>query len=449
MLRNNRQQLLLLLQLAMPLVLTGLVQSSSFYFETLFLAKLGIDVLAAGTLVGWLAATFWLILFGALAAINILVANFYGEKNHKKIKLVLKDGIQLCLIVAPLAMLGFWYIADVLYYFGQSQSVIELSRIYLRALIWGMIPSFINTALIEFIVGLGKGNLILRYSIMNTILVILFSYLFIFGAGMIPALGIQGAGLGFSVSAWMSLIFLMFKLLAHEPYKSYFVGLFDGIHFKYLKDLIRIGMPIGLMYGVEVAFFLVLNIFMGSLGGNSILAANQVVLQYLGLFMSIIFSIAQAITIRLGHLYGEKNVLKLSVAGHVGIIISLIVGVLSATTFLIMPEFLIGLDFDVSKPQNLGMVQFATQFFFIAAFFLILESIRVALFGILRALRQTHFTLFVSVFSFWLIALPLGYYFAKGLNLGGEGFWYAMIVGALSSIIVLYWRFKRVVATFY
>src|SRR5579871_5824698 len=82
-----------LLKLAIPLAFTGIVQSSSFFFETLFLAHLGKDVLAAGALVSWLFATIAVIFFGAMSSINILIAHKYGANDHPKIAFVVRDGL--------------------------------------------------------------------------------------------------------------------------------------------------------------------------------------------------------------------------------------------------------------------------------------------------------------------------------------------------------------------
>ena len=53
------------------MILSGITQNSVYFFETIFLSKLGTDVLAAGSLVSWLAASFIVILFGTLGAMNI------------------------------------------------------------------------------------------------------------------------------------------------------------------------------------------------------------------------------------------------------------------------------------------------------------------------------------------------------------------------------------------
>ena len=442
MLDSKQPSWLILLKLALPLILTGVVQSSTFYFETLFLAKLGTNVLAAGTLVSWLSGTFWVILFGALAAINILVANFHGEGNAHKVALVLRDGVRLCMVIIPLSMIGFWFVADLFPYFGLSYEVVDLSRLYLQALVWGMFPSFMYNALIEFVVGIGEASIVLKFSMINALSVIAFSYLLIFGGLGISPMGITGAGLGWSCGVWVSFLFLFLYIKGHKKFDVYCSELLSWQPSLYVKELIKIGMPIGLMYSVEIAFFMVLNIFMGVIGGNILLAANQIVLQYLAIFMSIIFSIAQAITVRMGHLLGERKLIACKTVAFEGSIMSLFTGLCAAVCFVISPQFLIGLDFDVHISGNLPIVELATRFFSIAAFFVILESIRVSFFGILRALKDTHVTLLISVISFWLLALPLGYLLASVCRLGGIGFWYAMIIGVLASIGLLYWRYK-------
>jgi len=60
-----------LIRLAIPLVITGVMQSSVFFFQTLFLARLGQQSLAAGALVIWVFATVYVILFGILSSINV------------------------------------------------------------------------------------------------------------------------------------------------------------------------------------------------------------------------------------------------------------------------------------------------------------------------------------------------------------------------------------------
>ncbi|MGL5742855.1 MAG: MATE family efflux transporter [Legionella sp.] len=187
-------------------------------------------------------------------------------------------------------------------------------------------------------------------------------------------------------------------------------------------ELLRIGIPLGIMYCIEIGFFFVMILIIGSLG-SSLLAANQIVLQYLCILMSVIFSIAQAITVRMGHLLGKGEVHTARNAGYVGLVVSVIFMVVVALVYWFFPQHLIAIDFDPHSPNNKEVVYFAIQLLAVSAVFQILESARIALFGALRALKDTRYTLFVSVIRFWGIALPVGYVLATQLHFGGAGLW--------------------------
>ena len=437
----GRPAILALLKLALPLVLTGLMESTVFFFDTLFLAKLGPNVMAAGALVSWLAGTFWLIFFSALAAINLLVAYQYGAKNREMIAYVLRDGLRLSVMLVIPSMLLFWFMADSFSYFGQSEELVALSRVYLQSLVPGMLPSFMSIALLEFLMGLGEASLLLKFSVLSSGLNIGLTYLLIFGKWGFPAMGIAGAGWGWTIGTAISFMVLLIYLWCRRLHYPYFHQLLNLNNPRFYTELLKAGIPMGLMYSVEVAFFLVQTFVMGTLG-DAVLAANQVVLQFMSVLMSIIFSIAQAVTVSMGHLLGAGKVLDAKKAAFSGIWISVILAFTVSLVCFIKPELMIAMDFDIHDPKNADMVHHAKQFFMIGGLFQIFEACRVALFGALRALRDTHFTLMISIFSFWLVALPLGYSMARFGHMGGVGLWWGMMVGVFLSVLILCWRFN-------
>lgn len=430
-----------LMRLAIPLAITGLLQSGIFFFETLFLARLGPDVLAAGSLVSWLFGTFIVMIFGVLSAISILIAHKFGEKDEVGIKQVVRDGFKLSLILAVPSFIIFWNMAPVFLLVGQGPDIVAIAESYLHALAWGLLPDFLMLALLEVIIGLGHARLILMFSIVSVSLNVFFSYVLIFGKFGFPALGIAGAGWGMTLSYWIMFIFLCVFVTLHRNYRCYFYPLINLGKPSYVSELFRVGTPMGIMYCVEVAFFLAVTLIIGSFG-SQLLAANQIALQYMGTLMAVIFSIAQAITVRMGHLLGAGKKKSAEQAAYVGIIISALLMMLTAIFYLIFPLNLISIDFDVNAVKNAKIVSFAVQFFAISAVFQIFEAVRIALFGALRGLKDTHFTLLVSTVSFWLIALPIGYLLAKAGSMGGAGMWWGMVVGAMFSVPILFWRFK-------
>jgi MATE family multidrug resistance protein len=157
--------------------------------------------------------------------------------------------------------------------------------------------------------------------------------------------------------------------------------------------------------------------------------------------MGVIFSIAQAITVRMGHQLGAHQVDIAKRTAFAGAILSAIFMGIIAIFYLTIPKILISVDFDVHNSNYFEIVDLAVKFLFIAAFFQIFESVRIALFGALRALKDTHFMLLISIISFWCIALPIGYLLATYFKFGGMGLWCGMVIGAGFSAHVLWWRF--------
>ena len=78
----------------------------------------------------------------------------------------------------------------------------------------------------------------------------------------------------------------------------------------------------------------------------------------------------------------------------------------------------------------------------IGALFQIVEAIRISLFGALRGLKDTHFTLLISILSFWGISLPVGYLLATYFHFAGVGLWWGMVLGSTIGIILLSYRLK-------
>ncbi len=436
-----RRDALPLLKLAVPLALTGLVQSASSFFTTLFLAHLGPKILAAGALVSWFFGLLVVVLFGTLSAINVLVSHKHGEKDTRNIEIIARDGLLLAAMLAIPGFLLLWNMSPIFLIFGQPESTVMLAKSYLHALSFGLLANFLAMACLEVIIGIGLARVVLVFSIMAVGLNVAFNYILIFGKLGFPALGLDGAGWGVTLQCWIMFVLLSVYIALNKKLRPYFQHIFTLSKPQFLRALFRLGLPIGTMYFFEVGFFFALTLSAGLLGTIT-QAANQVALQYLCLLMSAIFSIAQAITVRMGHLLGAKKIELAKNASFAGLIIVFILMCLIGCIYWFFPNFLISADFNVHNPANFEIVKEIQGFLAVCAVFQIFEAVRIALFGTLRALQDTRFTLLASIISFWFIALPLGFFFAITLKLGGTGFWWGMVVGAAFSVILLHQRFK-------
>ncbi len=429
-----------LLKLAIPLMFSGIIESSIGFFSTLFLAHLGHQELAAGALVTWVFGTLMVILWGILTSISVLVAQKHGAKNNKGVSYILRDGLLLGIFLVVPTFLLLWYLSPIFLWLGQNPAIVSLAQSYLHALAWGLLPDFIMLGLLQFMIGLGHSKISMIIILIWVCIAIFCNYILIFGKFGMPRFNIAGIGWGMTLSYWSIAIVLVIYFLIHKVYKSYLFNMLTLNPPFCFKELLNIGVPVGFMYCVEVGFFLVLTLLMGSLG-NEFIVANQIVLQYLGLVIAVIFAIAQAVSVRMGHKLGAKEFHSAETTSYAGIYIAVIfMGIISLSYWLI-PEKLIAIDLNIHDPKIVAVIHYTKQFFAVCAIFQLLESIRIVLFGSLRALKDTRFTLLMSVISFWLIALPIGYLLSKSL-LGSVGLWCGMVIGSSFSVILLSYRFS-------
>ncbi len=428
----------LFLKLAVPLILTGLIEASVVFFSNIFLAHLGPLELAAGALVSWLFATLMCIMWGGLSSASVFVALKLGEKDNQGIAFVLRDALFIALMFMVPAALLLWYAPPILLFFGQDPLSVSLATKYLHALVWAVPPDFTTLVLFQFLIGLGQTRTVLVFTLLWVPLNIFCNYAFVFGRFHFPNLDIAGIGWGTSLAYWITLIGMVIYLFA-RPYYRNFLKMIKPFHRPYFySDLLLVGIPMGAMYLIEISFLFILTLLMGRMG-NEILAANQIALQFGGLVFMVLFSAAQGLAARMGHLLGADDYQAAERATYIGVSIMFILIFISALCYWFLPYQLIGWDLNVNNPNNAKIISYAKSFLAVSAVFQLLESIRVMLFGSLCALKDTRFTLIISILSFWCIALPLGYFFS---TYGATGFWYGIVIGSTFSSSVLIWRFR-------
>jgi MATE family multidrug resistance protein len=438
--RPTRTDFQILLKLAIPLILTGAIEASIGFFSTFFLARLGKQTLAAGGLVGWFFATLMVVLWGTLTAVSVLVSRKHGEKNNKAISLVLRDSlILISLIVIPIFFL-LRHMAPIFGWAGQGQDIVHLAKAYLNGLAWGVLPDFVGLVLTQFLIGLGHTRTSMFFTLIWVPINIISNYALVFGKFGLPALGIAGIGWGMTFSYWVAAIGLIIYIVSRAEYRCYFPEMFKFSRLQYLKEILYIGLPMGGMFCLEIGFFFVVALVMAHFG-SQVLAANQIIMQYLGMLTSVTFSIAGAITVRMGHMLGAKEPAAAERAAMAGVWIAVLYTAVIAVCCWLLPNYLISLDFDINNPNNAMVVKLAREFFAVCAFFQLFEAVRIPLYGALRALKDTHFTFITSCISFWLIPLPIGYLLGFVLNWQGVGVWCGMALGALAGAFILGQRF--------
>jgi len=430
------------LSLSIPLVASQLIYALSSFIGTAMVSHLGKDALAASVLVTmiWLALS--VLFFGMLNSVSVLISHQYGAKDHQAISETMGQSFLLGLVVCVFIILILLCMPLFLQWSSQPPAVLKLASQYMFALLW-TIPGLITLIITEqFLAGVGRAKIVLHISFIVVPIEIPLIYFLIFGKGGLPACGIAGVGYGFAVTYTATAIGILCYLWHAKQYQSY--GIFKKIgtlHFSRMKELIRIGLPMGFMHVIEVSTFTVATFWIAQFGTTP-LAAHQIVMQYLGFAITITFAMSQALTVRVGHVMGELKLSGIHFAIKVGILISVICTAVVASGFYFYPHFFIQLDFNIHDPNNMALLRSASLLLSISAVLMLIDNFRIMGFGALRGLKDTRFPMYASFVSFWLLGLPSAYLLGFVLHLQASGVWWGLTFGILSGAIIIYCRLR-------
>lgn len=431
------------LRLSLPLVASWLIYSLTGLIGTAMVARLGTQALAASILVGTIWTALIVFFFGIFSAISVLVSHQYGQKQYHVIGVIIRQAVLIAAISSLPLMLLLVEAPHVFSRIIAEPNVLKLASQYANALAWA-VPAIIFLIILEnFLNGIGKTKMSLWISIIEVPFEIILVYLFVFGGMGIPAYGIAGVGYGLAASFGItSLILVIFLYYAKftKPYRIF--QQYTVIHYAYLKELLVVGLPIGLMYLIEVSAFTVATYFMTHFSTTT-LAAHQISMQYFNFTINIAYAIGQAVSIRIGQAAGSLDRSVIRDASFVSIAFSFIFVSLIALIYIFMPTELLHLDMNPHKAANLVLAQTAAKFLIIVGLFQLCDSIRVIVLSVLRALKDTKFPMFISLISFWLIGLSCAYVAAFKLHLGGQGVWLGLALGVFLGAIILCVRLRK------
>ena len=430
------------LSLSVPLISAQLVYACSGFIATAFVARLGEDALAASILVSMIWVSLHMLFFGLLNAISVLVSHQIGAKNYLGISRIMGQSFLLGFVMMVLLVLTLLLLPLCFRWSAQPASVLKLANAYTHSLIW-TVPGLVMLVICEqFLAGINRAKLVLRISLLVVPIEIPLIYVLMFGKLGLPAAGIAGIGYGFAVTYTMTTIVLVWYLLKSKSLQAF--GLFKCIrewHPDYMKELIRVGLPMGFMHVIEISAFAVATFWIAQFG-TTLLAAHQIVIQYLSFVITAVFAMSQAVTIRVGYGVGAQDIDMVRTASYVGMILSFFFIVCIMLAFILKPDFFISFDLDIHKLANQELVHDASALLSICGVLLIFDNFRLIGFGALRGLKDTRFPMCASIVSFWVIGLVLAYTFGFTLNFGGQGIWWGLVAGIASGAVIVLLRIK-------
>lgn len=427
--------------LAWPLIIAQLAQNLLFTTDVVLMGWLGPKYLAAGTLAGAFLMPFQLTGIGIVGAVAPLVAQARGRRDMKAVRRIVRQGFWVAILVATLFVPIVLNIRPVYLALGQDPEVIALAESYMFAGFWMLYPALGFMVLRSFLSAFAATRIILVVTVIGVIVNGLVAYALIFGHFGLPRLELRGAALatGF-VNLFMFLALLAYAL-THRRLKRFHILLrFLKPDWPRFREILRVGLPIGLTVAAEVGLFSVAAILMGRLGTNEV-AAHAVALQLASTAFMVPLGLGMAATVRVGLAYGRGDAEGVRLAGWAAIAMGTGFMALTAALFLALPYALVTIFLDSTDPANATALLLAATYLGVAGIFQLADGAQVVAAHSLRGLSDTRTPMLLAIFGYWFIGLPTAYVLGFVFNLRGTGVWLGLAVGLAFVAILLVSRF--------
>ena len=430
--RNYRDKLHRLLSVMVPIICTQIAIMGMNFFDASMSGQAG-DVDLAGAAIG---GNIWMPiqtgLSGILMAAMPLVANLLGAGEKQKIMVVVRHGLLLALCFALLVLVGgAAFLPHFLQNMGLAPEVYHVALWYLAGLGLGVIPFFMITPLRSLVDTLGYTHLTMRIYLLALPINACLNYVLIFGKLGLPRLGGIGAGVASGLTFWLLLCIFVFVLTRLEPFKGYDVFGFVRPKASWLKEYLRIGVPMGVSIFMETSIFGVVALFIAKFGTETI-AAHQAALNFSSLIYMLPLSFSLALTIVVGVEYGAKNYQGARDYVTIGLQTSL-----GIAGFYMLAEYFLREQIALIYTTNPDVVALVKVFLLYAIGWQAGDAIAAPIQGILRGYKDVDATFWASMLAYWGICLPLGLFLDYKVGNGAFAYWQSLDCGVISSATLL------------
>jgi putative MATE family efflux protein len=305
----------------------------------------------------------------------------------------------------PSALGGYWLSGPLLICLQAHDQTRAYGEPYLQVYFTGIIftwGSLVGTALFR---GAGDVWTPLKLAVATSLFQVMLNYLFIYGAGPVPAFEVPGAAMGAVAARACSLLaFLLLLLRGTGPLCLRWSSVL-GFDWKLIGSTMRVGVPMALAnvlrHGSRVVFLAIAG---ASALGVSLQATVGVALQVrlIGVLVALAFQTASATLV--GQAIGQGDHHQAEVLGRRSVrLLALLMGLI-AGILILLSRPLAESFFDTPEVAGLGAK--VLRWFAVAQFF---SALSIATQGTLMGAGDTLPAMRYTLVSEWWLMLPLSY----------------------------------------
>jgi multidrug resistance protein, MATE family len=438
---NYRNEAKTMLHIGMPIVIGQLGLVAMGVADTIqvgMIPEKGAVCVAASGIANSLFFTIAIVGLIAIGVVAPMISKARSENNLLKINVLYQSTLRVALLLGIATCLLSSILTYFLDVFKQDPEVIALAKPFSYLISFSAVPMFFFLAIRQLSDGFGRTRLAMIVTISALVLNIILNAILINGWWFFPRLGVMGAGVATLLSRTYMMIAMWLSVHKDNEFTPFLKQKATETG-NLIRHILKIGLPAGLQGFFEVAVFAGAVIIIGW-SGKYQQAAHLIAINLCSVTYMMATGIASAGGIRVGHFWGLHERESMRVAGNTALGLSGGFMFLCAILFIIFNKWFIGLYTD-----DINVVPIAVELLIIGGFFQISDGWQATALGLLRGVSDVNLPTFITLFSYWIFGLPIGYFLSEYYGLKASGVWIGLTAGLTASALLLNWRFYRLV----
>lgn len=433
-----RRELGATVRLALPLILAQLAAIGSNVVDTVLSGHVDAHVLGAVSV----GASVWALAIvsgiGVMMAVPPSVAQLDGAGRRREVGGVFRQALWLALALGVVLWFAVRHAGPLLDVIGVDPVLRHDVERFLLAISWGAPALTCYFALRGLSEGLSLTKPSMMFGFGGLLLLAPLDYALMYGKFGIPPQGAHGCGVATAIVLWVEMAGFLIYVLRHRNYRGLdLLARFEWPNAQRIGALLHIGAPMAVTLLAEAGLFVAATLFISTLGTDAV-ASHQVAINVASLFFMIPLGLAMAITVRVGNAVGRGDARGVRYAGFCGIGLSLATQLVSAAAMLSLPHLIASL-----YTHDERVIALAAQLIVLAGVFQFSDGIQVAANGALRGLKDTRVPMAITLFAYWGVGMPIGWWLGFHHHLGARGVWMGLIAGLTVAAVMLFTRFWR------
>ena len=394
-------------------------------------------------------------LMGVMHALIPIQAQSFGGKRYAEISDSFSQGLWVSLILSVFGGLVLSFPDIWLSFSGPvDPGVRESLGNYLLALSFGLPAALMYRVIYSLANAVSRPKMIMMINLVGVLVKAFLNWVLIFGNFGAPELGVVGAGIASTLVFWLSLGIGAFWIL-RQPYYKQFDLRWRRPNLRGITEILKLGLPMGASYVVEVAAFTFMALFIAR-EGTTVIGSHQITSNLAAFCFMMPLAIGISTASQTAQALGAGNADLAHRTGMTGIGVALTGALMTALVLYFFREEIVAVY--TSDP---AVAAIALSLLVILPWFHVIDAMHCANVYLLRAHKIAMVPLIMQTVTLSVIGLGGGWYLGFGPGKGyleplrqwlladapaGAGtMWLMAAVGLGSSSILLFCWYHYIV----